>query len=225
VTCVSAIEGHRLWAPAYDHGPNPLLALEARLLAPLLGLVNGLRVVDVACGTGRWTERLAGLGAEVIGIDACDEMLARAAGKPALAGRVILADAAALPLGAGCSALTICSFAIGYFAGLDRAFAEMARVTRSGGTVAVCDLHPAAVAAGWNRSFRAAGTVYRMEHFTRSSDEICGEARRAGLELKLRQDGHFGDPERAIFRAAGKEDMFAQTAGVPAVWIAIWRRP
>jgi ubiquinone/menaquinone biosynthesis C-methylase UbiE len=225
VTLISPIEGHRLWAPAYDSGPNPLLALEARLLAPLLGPVTGLRVVDLACGTGRWTERLTELGARVVGIDLCDAMLIRAAAKPVLAGRLALADASALPLRSESSSLTICSFAIGYFPVLEDAFEEMARITRRGGTVVICDLHPSAAAAGWDRSFRAAGTVYRLQHFTRSREQVCAEARQAGLQTELLVDGHFGEPERNIFQAGGKESIFAEVATVPAVWIGIWKRP
>jgi malonyl-CoA O-methyltransferase len=225
VTRVSPIEGHRLWAPCYDAGPNPLLALESRVLGPLLGPVDSLLAVDVACGTGRWSERLTRLGARVAGIDACEPMLALAAAKPALAGRLILADAGALPLRSRIAGLTICSFAIGYFADLARAFAELARITMPGGTVAISDFHPVAVAAGWTRSFRAAGTVYHIEHFTRSSEQLCREARAAGLQLEWQASQHFGEPERAIFRAAGKADLFDAVSAIPAVWIGIWKKP
>jgi SAM-dependent methyltransferase len=225
VTPVSAIEGHRLWAPSYDAGPNPLLRVESRAMAALLGPVAGLSVVDVACGTGRWAERLSRLGARVTGIDACGQMLVRAAEKRSVAGRLVLADAGALPLRSDTADLTICSFALGYFARLRHAFAEMARITNPGGTVATSDFHPAAVAAGWTRSFQAAGTVYRIEHFTRTSDQICLAARHAGLEMEFETDQYFGEPERAIFVAAGKGDTFEAFSRIPAVWIGIWKKP
>lgn len=225
MTRVSPIEAHELWAPSYDAGPNPLLALESRVLLALLGSVDGLSVVDVACGTGRWAQRLTTLGAHVTGVDACRAMLARAAAKRAIRRSLVLADARALPLRAGVADLVVCSFAIGYIARLGGAFAEMGRIARSGGIVAVSDLHPAAAAAGWTRSFRAGETVYQIEHVTRSRDQITRAARRAGLQLQLQAGYHFGRPERAVFAAAGKRDRFTAACEIPAVWIGLWKKP
>ncbi len=45
---MDAVAAHRLWAATYDEAPNPLLALEGRLLKPLLPRTRGLLVVDVA---------------------------------------------------------------------------------------------------------------------------------------------------------------------------------
>ena len=225
MTRVSPIDGHELWAPSYDSGPNPLLALESRILLALLGPVDGLSVVDIACGTGRWTERLFRLGANVTGVDACAGMLARAAAKRSIRRLLVLADARALPLRASIADLVICSFAIGYFARLGPAFAEMARITRPGGIVATSDLHPAAVSAGWTRSFRIGEAVYEIEHFARSRDQIIRAARRAGLQLQLQAGYRFGRPERSVFAAAGKRDRFTAACQVPAVWIGLWRKP
>jgi malonyl-CoA O-methyltransferase len=218
------MEGHRLWAASYDAGPNPLLALESRALGVLLGPVDSLAVVDVACGTGRWAERLAQSGARVTGVDVCEPMLVRAAGKRALAGRVILADAGLLPLASEIADVTLCSFAAAYIADLRRAVSEMARITRPGGIVAISDFHPLAAAAGWTRSFRAGGRAYRMEHFARSAAQLRSLAAAAGLALELQMDAHFGEPERGIFIAAGKGAIFAALRETPAVWIGIWEK-
>jgi hypothetical protein len=101
----------------------------------------------------------------------------------------------------------------------------MARITRPGGAVAISEFHPEAVAAGWTRSFRAGGTAYRIEHYDRSGEQLRCEARRAGLEIEVQLDEHFGEPERAIFRAAGKAGVFDAARGIPAVWIGIWKKP
>ena len=52
--CVSVQEGYERWAPTYDHDPNPLLALEERQLKLMIPPLKGKRVLDLACGTGRW---------------------------------------------------------------------------------------------------------------------------------------------------------------------------
>ncbi len=207
---IAPIEGHRLWAPTDDTAPNPLLALETRVLAPLLAPFGGGRVVDIACGTGRWLSRLGGVGA-----DACLEMLDRAA-----PGRVALADAAALPFRSGSADLVLCSFAAGYFDDLGAAVREMARIARpGGGVVVISDLHPA---AGWKRTFRAGGTLYEMPYSPRPAAAACAAA---GLRLAREITARFGEPERPVFRAAGKEDLFAQVADLPALQAGFWTRP
>ena len=40
---VSALEGHRIWSRQYDESPNPILALETRVLAPRLQVREGTK--------------------------------------------------------------------------------------------------------------------------------------------------------------------------------------
>src|SRR5262245_66002071 len=74
-------QGYDLWAEVYDTDGNPLVLLEEPQVARLLGDVSGLAVLDVACGTGRHSVRLAAAGADVIGIDFSEGMLAKAKAK------------------------------------------------------------------------------------------------------------------------------------------------
>jgi hypothetical protein len=71
-------EGYDRWAEIYDVEQNPLISLEEPQVELLLGEVAGLDIVDVGCGTGRHAVRLAERGANVIGVDFSDGMLARA---------------------------------------------------------------------------------------------------------------------------------------------------
>lgn len=220
---ISALEGHRLWAPLYDSAPNPLLALEGRVLADALGPVSGKFAVDVACGTGRWTAKLRELGAAVVGIDVCMEMLAQAERKRALRGRVAAASAEHLPFADSIADLALCSFAVSYFGSMPSAMREMARITRPGGRIIVTDLHPSAVANGWTRSFRVGGLLYEMRHFNPSLEELRNPGV-PSLHLFAQIETCLGEPERVIFRTAGKEASFAKLARIPALWIGIWKK-
>ncbi len=218
---VESIEGHRLWAPSYDATPNPVLALETRLLAERLAPLQNRVFVDVAAGTGRWMSYAAAKRARVIGFDLCREMLLMAAVKPSLAGRIAVADAGWLPLPDGVADLALCSFALAYFPSLVTAIRELARIASM---VIVSDLHPQAVARGWTRSFRANGHVYEIRHRAYSEAQLQDAAHRAGLALAWRIESTFDEPERTIFRAAGKESLFAEARQIPAVLISAWRR-
>ena len=74
---LSARDAYRLWAPSYAD-ETAISFLEAELAADLTPPLQGARLLDAGCGTGR---RLHGTGASVsIGVDLCPEMLAAGAG-------------------------------------------------------------------------------------------------------------------------------------------------
>jgi SAM-dependent methyltransferase len=219
---VTAIQGHRIWASSYDTGPNPLLALETRLLAEKFGPLRGVRFLDVGCGTGRWTQFAQQRGARVFGMDFCPEMLLEASRKPGLHGRLSLADACHLPVSDGVADLTVCSFALGYVPCPIQAIAEMARVSRDGASVVITDLHPYALAAGWTRSFRSEGEIYEIDHHPHPASAWEAAAESAGLALDWRIDASFDEPEREIFRHAGKDSLFQELSRIPALLAMSW---
>lgn len=222
---ISALAGHQRWAPHYDSHPNPLLSLETRILSELLSPIAFQCFVDVACGTGRWMTYLRRRGARVFGVDLCPEMLAEAQRKPLARGRSVVGDAARLPFPSGGADAVLCSFAAGYLAHLQSALTEMARIAKAGARVIVSDLHPEGVSAGWTRSFRLGAELYEMEHFSPSLEAIRAAGHCAGLTLQMQIEACFSEPERPHFRAAGKEHLYLNLAGVPAVWIGIWTKP
>lgn len=222
---VAALEGHRIWSETYDEAPNPLLALEERVLAPWLEPWTGRRLVDVGCGTGRWMAHAQPCGARVAGVDLCHEMLLRAASKSRLTGHLARGSAECLPLASATADLVVCSFALGYVADARAAIREMARICDRGGRVVVSDLHPEALEAGWKRAFRSGDAAFEIEHFPHPTPVLLEAASGAGLRLERTAAACFGDPERAIFSRAGKERVFDEASRLPAVWIAAWIKP
>jgi ubiquinone/menaquinone biosynthesis C-methylase UbiE len=222
---VSAIEGHRLWAPVYDSGPNPILSLERRVMRNLLKSLRPSTVIDVACGTGKWLLQFQQAGWEVFGCDACKEMLSEATKNSSLRGRVTLADAESIPFRSSTADLVLCSVSLGYFHDIHRVFREFARASKPGGLIAVSDLHPDALASGWTRSFKLGEQRYELEHYPRAMPEIGGAASRAGLRTKVCQGIHFGAPELPVFHRSGKDKIFRFVTSTPALFIGLWEKP
>src|SRR5438034_10503191 len=79
---LSTRAGYDRWATSYEADENPLVAVEEPLIDGLLGPVAGRDVLDVGCGTGRHSLRLAAAGARVRAIDFSEAMLIRARAKP-----------------------------------------------------------------------------------------------------------------------------------------------
>jgi arsenite methyltransferase len=112
-------------------------------LARLALVAPGARVIDVACGSGATALLLAReLGCVTVGVDLGARAIeqARHATRPGERVRFLLGDAEALPVpDAGFDvALSECSLCT--FPDKPRAIAEMARVVRPGGTIAIADV-------------------------------------------------------------------------------------
>lgn len=222
---LSPIEGHRLWAPIYDSGFNPLLALERRAMREIVAPLRPSTVVDIACGTGEWLSYFQRAGSDVFGCDACEEMLMQAAKNVHLRGRIALAEAGHVPLPDSVADLIFCSLSLGYFPRIESVFREFMRLSRRGGRIALSDMHPYALAAGWTRSFKLGEQRYELENHVRTLQEIHHAASAAGLRLLCCQTICFGAPELTVFERAGKEDLFEEACRVPALFSCLWEHP
>jgi demethylmenaquinone methyltransferase / 2-methoxy-6-polyprenyl-1,4-benzoquinol methylase len=116
-----------------------------------LGLPAGSTVVDLACGTGDLCRELGRVGHRPVGADLSFGMLAAAStGAP-----LVQADALRLPLPAAAVDGATCGFALRNFVALPPFLAELARVVRPGGRIALLE-----VAEPDQRLLRAGHRVY-----------------------------------------------------------------
>ena len=98
----------------------------------------GMKILDLAAGTGSSSEPLAAAGADVIPADFSEGMLAAGRkARPHLA--FTKADALNLPFKDGEFDLVTISFGLRNTADIDLALAQMLRVTKPGGQLVVCE--------------------------------------------------------------------------------------
>ena len=98
----------------------------------------GMKILDLAAGTGSSSEPLAAAGADVIPADFSEGMLAAGRkARPHLA--FTKADALNLPFSDGQVDLVTISFGLRNTADIDLALAQMLRVTKPGGQLVVCE--------------------------------------------------------------------------------------
>ena len=113
-----------------------------------LRLPRGATVADLACGPGELCRELHRQGYRSIGVDSSAGMLARARG----ADELVRADILDLPFAAASVDGVTSGFALRNVVDIPRSAAEMARVVRPGGRLAVIDLAEPRAATRWIHS-------------------------------------------------------------------------
>ena len=163
-----------------------LLADQERVLAEFLGNVSGLRVLDMATGTGRAALAIARRGARVTGIDASSEMLAVARQRALDAGlpiEFIEGDVHALAFADRAFDAVVCLRLLMHVPDWRRALAELCRVT---GRRLVFDYpalgSTAALQAAWRRIAAAGGSQVEAYRVFRAA-AIARELRRHGFRV------------------------------------------
>jgi ubiquinone/menaquinone biosynthesis C-methylase UbiE len=97
--------------------------------------LTGRRVLDVGCGTGHFSLAATARGAEVVSVDIGIELLRTARGKGV--GRVVTGDAGALPFPGSSFDVVVSSECIEHTVDPERSVAEMLRVLRPDGLLAL----------------------------------------------------------------------------------------
>lgn len=128
--------------------PGMFEALTTRVESRL-AISPGLRVLDVACGTGVLSRTLARAGAEVTGLDLTPPMLAIAREySPEI--EFVEASADAIPFGDDSFDAATCQQGLQFFPNRQLALTQIRRVVKPGGTVVIacwCDPHQGAFGA------------------------------------------------------------------------------
>jgi ubiquinone/menaquinone biosynthesis C-methylase UbiE len=151
-----------------------------------LGVGPGVRVLDVACGTGGVALRAARAGADVVGIDISADQLAKArsaADAEGLEIRFDEGDAEQLPYGDGEFDAVASAFGVVFAPDHRRAANELARVCRPGGRLVLTAWQKDA----WSNLHEKAGRTFAPESDAREwaeedhARELLGDA----FELEL----------------------------------------
>jgi ubiquinone/menaquinone biosynthesis C-methylase UbiE len=143
------------WAVVYDHDRNPLQALEEPVVRAALGDVNGLRALDLGCGTGRHALWFAEQGAVVTAVDFSEGMLAEARQK-LFAERVHFLQHdlhEPLPFEDGEFDVVVSGLVLEHIQDLPRLFLEIRRVVKPEGRVVISAMHPAMFLRGSQARF------------------------------------------------------------------------
>jgi malonyl-CoA O-methyltransferase len=193
---ISNREGYDLWSADYDRYPNPTVAIDDRFFPAQWGHLTGRRVLEVGCGTGRHTVRLAAQGNHVTGIDPSPGMLAVAREKLKGFTDVHLIESrfpAADDLEAHCFAALVAALVLEHIRDLPMFFSAARRALGPAGELHVSEIHPVRAAQGILAHFKTpAGDEFALESVPHPDGAIERAAEAGGFQLLGIQDA-FGD--------------------------------
>ena len=223
MNALSPAEAYRIWAPAYS-AETAISQIEDELVSAITPPLDGSRLLDAGCGTGR--RLVDSAAAEAVGVDLSPEMLDAGIGRAQSAARIrgIVGDIRALPFPDNSFDVVWCRLAIGHVDDCAQVYAELGRVARRGARVIVSDFHPAACAAGHRRTFRAEGCVHEVQHFVHDAATQLTAAADAGLESIGIDEGCIGPSVRHFYTARRAEDLYREQEGLPVVLVLSFRR-
>jgi ubiquinone/menaquinone biosynthesis C-methylase UbiE len=209
------LSAYQKWAPTYPPvAHNPLMRAEQAAMTRYWPPVAGLRVLDLACGSGRYSRLLAAeQPAEIVSLDFCLPMLHQVSGTTR-----VCASMMQLPFGAGSFDAVISGLAIGHATDVFEWMHEVARVLRPGGTLLYSDFHPAAAQAGLTRSFKDQDDQTQTvphRYFDVAAQQDA--ARRARLTVDVVHEVKVGAELREAF--ANSAQFYARWDGLPIVLV------
>jgi ubiquinone/menaquinone biosynthesis C-methylase UbiE len=217
---VRTLQAYERWAPAYPPtAHNPLMRAEQEAMLRMQPAVAGRRVLDLACGSGRYAHLLIeAQAAEVIAVDFCLPMLRQVGGA-----QRVCASMMGLPFVAATFDVVISGLALGHATDLVPWADEVARVLRDRGTLLYSDFHPEAARAGLPRTFKDANNqVFAVPHHCFDLDAQFGALQAAGFDIEAVETVRVGYELQESF--TNSDAFYDRWHGLPLVLVVRARK-
>ena len=133
-------EGYDKYASVYDKKNDFLNQFEGEIILKMIRGIDGKKVLDVGCGTGRLIKKLLERNSIVTGIDVSEEML-KIARKKFKSTEFVEGDAEKLPFKDESFDIVTASFLIVHLKNLRKFFDEAYRILKPGGTFIVTNIN------------------------------------------------------------------------------------
>jgi SAM-dependent methyltransferase len=216
----ATLRAYQRWAPVYPPvAHNPLMRAEERAMLEHWPATSLRRALDLACGSGRYSQRLlAGGSCQVTAMDFCVPMLEQVRGV-----QRVCADMMQLPFAGASFDFVLSGLALGHARDVYGWADEIARVLAADGVLVYSDFHPEAVRAGHTRSFRDSSNIsHSVPHRCHELGAQRAALARAGLQLEALQEIRVGVELNEPFEGSG--EFYRRWHGLPVVLVVRARK-
>jgi malonyl-CoA O-methyltransferase len=181
---LSSQDAYGRWSAAYPpHAHNALMQLEQDAMLSLLPSLSGKVVLDLGCGTGRYSRLATEQGAgRILAMDNSLAMLVEGRRVGAM-NAPIQAALNSIPLAQKSVDVVLCGLAIGHVKDIERPVSEIGRVLRVGGTALISDFHPFLFLTGKQRTFTTNGETFAVEHYAHLYASVHAAVGKAQLAI------------------------------------------
>lgn len=153
------LEAYKKWALFYDSDPNPHILLEHDDFVDMVAAGKNEKILDAACGTGKYTIEFVKAKAVVTGIDFCNEML-DIARKKVPGTKFIIADISGrLPFKNSQFDKITCGQTLKHIKNLTPTLKEFNRVLKPGGKFIFSVTHPEMNWDGYDTKVKSRGKL------------------------------------------------------------------
>ncbi len=216
----STLTAYERWAPLYPPvAHNPLMRVEQHAMLAAWPNMAGRRVLDLACGSGRYSKLLfEANAAQVVALDFCAPMLQQVT----VADRV-RASMMHLPFQSTAFDAVVSGLAVGHATDIGQWMSEVARVLRPAGTLVYSDFHSEAIRVGMTRSFKDTANVtvtvpHQVYDLARQQEVMAA----VGLTVETFSEVRVGIELTETF--TGSEKLYREWHGLPLVLIVRARK-
>lgn len=187
-------ENYNTWSSSYDDYPNPTVAIDELYFPSHYRDWSKKKVLEIGCGTGRHTKRLAGQENLVVGLDVSEGMLSKAKEKlPNV--DFIHNDFMEHQFESNKFEKILMSLVLEHISYLDSFFDKVKFVLKEKGEILISELHPERGKKGSLAHFKTDnGNEIQLSSKPHSEYEILKAAEKAGLKLNIKKD-ILGDDE------------------------------
>ena len=185
---LNTASGYDRWAPVYEKDGNPMVNLDEMVFSGEFTFnVKGKSIIDLGCGTGRHSIKLAEKGASVTALDISSGMLKEALEKPGSEKvNFICHDLSRkLPVPDESFDFVISSLVLEHIEDLYHFFKETKRVCKKNGKIFITAMHPSMMLLDVQANFKdpVTGEEIRPKGYPNQISDFINSIIKAGLNI------------------------------------------
>ena len=182
----SVQDGYAHWASVYGMHEQSLFQMEESTLKPRIGDLRHKRVLDVGCGTGRYSVHFAESGAQVTAVDLSPEMVAAAESNASEANldiEFVVSDILAFDARESGFDLVFSSLAATHIEDLSAFLVKLESLLSTDGRIWISDIHPVFKMLGANVGYLNNYIFHEIPHFVHSISDYFAAAKESNLKI------------------------------------------